>query len=229
MYRKFVNARSPMRLLENGLHGGLGIGNVGALVAGHGVGKTPFLVGVGIDELLRGGTVLHVAVDQTVGHVRDFYDTVFAALVASTHLDDPLLTQSELDHHRRIRVYPAREFSAQRLAEAVELETETGARPTLILMDGLEATSLDVKTLEEIRALSGQLAAETWFTIQADSERIEGLPRDWLGLAEALNVILALEPAGDVVHFRALKDHDNPDVQSLRLGLDPQTLLLIRS
>lgn len=229
MYRKFVNARSPMRLLENGLHGGLGIGNVGALVAGHGVGKTPFLVGVGIDELLRGGTVLHVAVDQTVGHVRDFYDTVFAALVASTHLDDPLLTQSELDHHRRIRVYPAREFSAQRLAEAVELETETGARPTLILMDGLEATSLDVKTLEEIRALSGQLAAETWFTIQADSERIEGLPRDWLGLAEALNVILALEPAGEVVHFRALKDHDNPDVQSLRLGLDPQTLLLIRS
>ena len=229
MYRKFVNARSPMRLLENGLHGGLGIGNVGALIAGHGVGKTPFLVGVGIDELLRGGTVLHVAVDQTVGHVRDFYDTVFAALVASTHLDDPLLTQSELDHHRRIRVYPAREFSAQRLAEAVELETQTGARPSLILIDGLEAASLDVKTLEEIRALSGQLAAETWFTIQADSERIEGLPSDWAGLAETLNVILALEPAGDVVHFRALKDHDNPDVQSLRLGLDPHTLLLIRS
>ena len=26
MYRKFVNARSPMRLLEKGLHGGLGVG-----------------------------------------------------------------------------------------------------------------------------------------------------------------------------------------------------------
>jgi hypothetical protein len=51
MYRKFVNARSPLRLLEKGLHGGLGIGNLGVLVAGHGVGKSSFLVGVGLDEL----------------------------------------------------------------------------------------------------------------------------------------------------------------------------------
>ena len=29
MYRKFLNARSPMRLLEKGLHGGLGAGNLG--------------------------------------------------------------------------------------------------------------------------------------------------------------------------------------------------------
>ncbi len=48
MYRKFVNARSPLRLLEKGLHGGLGIGNIGVLVAGHGVGKTPLLVGVAL-------------------------------------------------------------------------------------------------------------------------------------------------------------------------------------
>ena len=92
MYRKFVNARSPLRLLEKGLHGGLGIGNLGFLVAGHGVGKTPFLVGVALDELLRQGTVLHVALDQTVSHVRAHYDTVFEALAASTHLDDAAAT-----------------------------------------------------------------------------------------------------------------------------------------
>ena len=61
MYRKYLNARSPLRLLEKGLHGGLGAGNVGALVAGAGVGKSAFLVGVATDELLRGGTVLHVS------------------------------------------------------------------------------------------------------------------------------------------------------------------------
>ena len=88
MYRKFLNARSPLRLLEKGLHGGLGIGNLGACIAGHGVGKTSFLVGVGIDELLRGGTVLHVAMDQTVGHVRDYYDTVWEAFASSTHIEN---------------------------------------------------------------------------------------------------------------------------------------------
>ena len=54
MYRKFLNARSPLRLLEKGLHGGLGRGNLGVVLAGHGVGKTSFLVCVGLDELLRG-------------------------------------------------------------------------------------------------------------------------------------------------------------------------------
>ncbi|MDG2049731.1 MAG: hypothetical protein P8M78_06180 [Myxococcota bacterium] len=229
MYRKFVNARSPMRLLENGLHGGLGLGNVGALIAGHGVGKTPFLVGVGMDELLRGGTVLHVAIDQTVGHVKDFYDTVFAALATNTHLDDPQRTQGEIDHRRRIRTYPARTFNVDRLSEAIQLETETGARPTLILMDGLEAAGVDPEALKAIRELSIGLAAETWFTIEAEGERIEGLPAPWAALWEHLHVILALEPEGEVVHFRALKDHDNPDLQELRVGLDPRTLLLIRS
>ena len=77
MYRNYLNARSPLRLLEQGLHGGLGAGNLGVVVAAHGVGKTPFLVGVALDELLRGGSVLHACCDQTVGHVRAHYDTVF--------------------------------------------------------------------------------------------------------------------------------------------------------
>jgi len=58
MYRDYLTARSPVRLLEKSLHGGLGDGNLGVVLAGHGVGKSSFLVGVGIDELLRGGTVL---------------------------------------------------------------------------------------------------------------------------------------------------------------------------
>jgi len=58
--RRFLNARSPLRLLEKGLHGGLGAGNLGVVIAGHGVGKTSFLVGVAVDELLREGRVLHV-------------------------------------------------------------------------------------------------------------------------------------------------------------------------
>ena len=84
MQRRFLNARSPLRLLEKGLHGGLGTGNLGVVLAGHGVGKTAFLVAVAIDELLRGGRVLHVCLDHTVAHVRAHYDTVFEDLASST-------------------------------------------------------------------------------------------------------------------------------------------------
>ena len=86
MYRKFLNARSPLRLLEKGLHGGLGSGNIGIVLAGHGVGKTSFLVGVAMDELLREGRVLHVSLSHTVSHVRAHYDTVYEELTFAPRL-----------------------------------------------------------------------------------------------------------------------------------------------
>lgn len=229
MYRKFVNARSPMRLLEKGLHGGLGGGNLGAVVAGHGVGKTSFIVGVAIDELLRGGTVLHIALDQTVAHVRDFYDTVFGALATSTHLENSSMTQTEIDTNRRIRAYHAGEFSATKLADAIKIESETGARPSLIVIDGLDAASIDADNLAGIRALAGELGAEVWFTLLAGAEKVRALPPAWQPLAGQIGVILALEPDGEVVTLRALKDHENEDLRNLHVGLDPRTLLLIRS
>lgn len=218
-----------MRLLEKGLHGGLGIGNLGAIVAGHGVGKSSCLVGVAIDELLRGGTVLHVALDQTVGHVRDFYDTVFEALASSTKLDDATVTHAEIDNARRIRAYKGSDFSATKLADAVKIESEAGARPTLIVIDGLDGATIAADDLAAMRALAGELAAEVWFTLQTATEKVAGLPADWAGAESHISVILALEPEADGVTLRALKDHENDDLQNLHVGLDPRTLLLVRS
>ena len=48
MHRKELNERSPLRVLEESIHGGLGRGNVGVIVARKGVGKTAFLVGVAL-------------------------------------------------------------------------------------------------------------------------------------------------------------------------------------
>jgi hypothetical protein len=229
MYRKFVNARSPLRMLEKGLHGGLGIGNVGALVAGRGVGKSSFLVGVALDELLRGGTVLHVTLDHSVGYVRDYYDTVYEALASHSHLDDATATHAEVDSHRRIRAYQAKDFNSTKLADAVKIESEAGARPTLIVVDGLDPERLERDDLAGIRALAQELAAEVWFAVMTDTEHIEGLPAAMKEVEDVISVILAMEPKGDEVSLRALKDHENEDLHDLHVGLDPKTLLLIRS
>ena len=123
MYRKFVNARSPLRLLEKGLHGGLGSGNLGVVLAGHGVGKTSFLVCVALDDLLRGNHVLHVSLRDGVPHVRAYYNTVFDDLAATTHLENAAATRAEIDHRRSIRSYPANSFNAAKLREAIKLES----------------------------------------------------------------------------------------------------------
>ncbi len=229
MQRKFLNARSPLRLLEKGLHGGLGAGNLGVVLAGHGVGKTSFLVAVALDELLRGGRVLHVCLDHTVSHVRAHYDTVFEDLASSTHLEAAATVHAEIDQRRSIRVYPPNAMSISKLRDSVKLETDAGARPSLIVLEGLDCETLDSEEIQDLKALATELAAEVWISAPSPEEGPVEAPA-WLAKLEAgIRVILTLESGGDSVALRALKDHDNPDVSALHVALDPRTLLLVRN
>ena len=229
VYQKFLNARSPLRLLEKGLHGGLGSGNLGVVIAGPGVGKTPFLVCVALDELLRAGNVLHVALDQTVSHVRAHYDTVFEDLASSTHLEDKAMVHAEVDRRRSIRVYPPSAFCAAKLREAVKLETEAGMKPALVIVEGLDLAETGRQDLVDLKALAQELAAEVWLSVASKGEQVNGIPTGVERIDDLVSVVLALEPDHDTVALRALKEHDNPDLTALHVSLDPRTLLLTRS
>jgi len=229
MYRKFVNARSPMRLLEKGLHGGLGAGNLGVILAGRGVGKSAFLVGVALDELLRGQPVLHVSLGDGVSHVRAYYDTVFDDLAASTRLDGAAATRAEIERRRSIRTYPAVGFGAAKLREAVKIEGEAGSKPSLVIVEGYELEAASRDEVLELKALASEIGAEIWLSASCPTDKVEGLPGALARVEDAVSVILALEPAEATVRLRALKDHGNPDVSALHVSLDPRTLLLVRS
>lgn len=228
MYRKFLNARSPMRLLEKGLHGGLGAGNVGVILAGRGVGKSAFLVGVALDELLRGQPVLHVSLGDGVGHVRAYYDTVFDDLAASTHLDAAAATRAEIERRRSIRSYPPAGFGAAKLREAVKIEGEAGAKPALVIVEGYDLDGASRDEVLELKALAGEIGAELWLSASCPGDKVDRVPPALARMEDAVSVILALEPEQTTVRLRALKDHGSPDVSALHLALDPRTLLLVR-
>ncbi len=176
MYRRFLNARSPLRLLEKGLHGGLGRGNLGLVIAGPGVGKTSFLVGVALDELLRNKPVLHVTLDHNVQHVRDYYNTVFEELAHTTQLDENhVAARAEMDRLRRIRAYPQGSFDAKRLREALALEAELGPRPELVVVDGLDVAQRTAAELEEWASAARDAHAEVWMGASVSGERIASL------------------------------------------------------
>ncbi|HWX74954.1 MAG TPA: hypothetical protein VNZ05_06595 [Solirubrobacteraceae bacterium] len=229
MKRRFLNARSPLRLLEKGLHGGLGAGNLGAVIAAHGVGKTSFLVGVAVDELLREARVLHVSCSHPVNHVRAHYDTVFDELAASRHLENTVVIHGEIDRLRSIRVYPPNTLTPAKLRDAVKLAREADAAPSLIVLEGLDLAQQTRADVEDLRSLAQELPAEIWLEATSDRERAVALPAGIRPFEDLISVILALEPGADVVNLRAIKDHANPDVSDLHVSLDPRTLLLVRS
>lgn len=230
MYRRFLNARSPLRLLEKGLHGGLGRGSLGLVLAAPGLGKSSFLVGVALDDLLRGKPVLHISLGHSVQHVRDYYDTVFEDLATTAHLDENHgAVRAEIDKLRRIRVYPSGSVDAKRLREALALEAEIGVRPELVVVDGLDVGDQTPAQIEEWASAARDAQVEVWMAANTPSEKIPDLPAAIRPLERSFDVILAMEPAGGTVALRALKDHDNPDVAALHVALDPKTLLLVRS
>ena len=229
MYRKFLNARSPLRLLEKGLHGGLGVGNLGAVLAGHGVGKTSFLVGVAVDELLRSGRVLHVSLSHSVSHVRAHYDTVFEELAQSKQLEDGAAIHREIDRQRSIRVYPPNGLTTAKLRDAVKLEIEAGKKPSLIVIEGVDVAVLAHSDVQDLKALAQELEAEVWLESSTETQVDLQIPEAVAAMGDLLSVILALEPGERTVELRALKDHDNPDLSDLHVALDPRTLLLVRS
>jgi hypothetical protein len=229
MFRNFLTARSPLRLLEKGLHGGLGKGNLGLVLAGHGVGKTAFLVSVALDELLRGEPVLHVALDQTVAHTRAHYDTMFAELASQARLEQEAVVHAEVDRLRRIRATLAAGFGAAKLREAVKIEQETGAAPKLVIVDGFDGAGASRDDLAEMKSLAEELGAEIWLSASCPEEKVGDLPEGLADCRDVFAVILALEPGQEAVALRALKDHDSRDVEALQVALDPKTLLLVRS
>jgi len=228
VYRKFLNARSPLRLLEKGLHGGLGPGNLGIVVGGPGVGKASFLVGVALDELLRSGRVLHVSMIHTVSHIRDHYDTVFEELAVSAHLENEAQVHVDIDRNRSIRVYPRNALTTEKLREAVKVESDASGKPSMVLIEGLDFETTSRQDFVDLKELAGELAAEVWLSISSSNEQVAQLPPPVEHVEDLVSVVLALEPGDDAVLLRALKDHDNPDLTNLHVALDPKTLLLTR-
>ena len=158
MYRKYLNARSPMRLLEKGLHGGLGKGNLGVVLAGAASARPPASSASPSTTCCAAATsCTSRSTRPSVNHVRAFYDTVFAELTSSTHLKDAARERAEVDRRRSIRTYTAPSFSAAKLREAVKFEAEAGAKPELVIVEGFDVAGAPRDELLELRVLAGEL------------------------------------------------------------------------
>ncbi|MGH9869113.1 MAG: hypothetical protein ACREAA_13225 [Candidatus Polarisedimenticolia bacterium] len=232
MYRKELNERSPLRVFEKSIHGGLGPGNIGVAVGRHGVGKTAFLVGVALDDLMRGRKVLHVALDQSVEKVRTYYDEIFMDLARSSGLEDVGLERLEMERNRNIHTYINGSFSVDRLREAIAFMREHAHFvPRAIVVDGYDFEKATTEGLADLRGVAQDLEAELWMaaiTHRESQVNQRGIPEHVARVESALSVIVSLQHDGKAVHIRLLKDHDNPEVSDTPVALDPTTMLLIR-
>src|SRR5262245_22481167 len=172
MYRTQMNEQSPLRILEQSSHGGLGRGNLGVVMARAGVGKTTFLVHIALDGMLRDRKVFHVSLDTSVDHVRCWYDTVFGDLARAARLSDVAATEDLIRRNRIIQAFSLHghgsgqsSFSVERLGNALDLlEKHVGVKPDVILIDAFDWNKTSDQELGALGALAAQRNVEVWLT-----------------------------------------------------------------
>jgi len=232
MYGKELNERNPLRLFEHSIHGGLGPGNIGLVVARHGIGKTAFLVGIALDDAMRGRKTLHVSLDKTVDHMREFYDEIFMDLARSAHLEDLASERLEMERNRMIHTYAGKSFTIHKLRHSINFLKEYARfDPACLILQGYDFERATAEDMAAFRELAAEFNVEMWMsamTHRGVQTNEHGIPEHIAKLAPAIAVIVEMTDHDDGVHIALLKDHDNPDVAKLKLALDPSTMLLVK-
>ena len=234
MHLKELTHRSPLRVFERSVHGGLGKGNIGVVASRAGVGKSAFLTCVALDDLLRDRKVLHVSTTQTVDHVRDFYEEMFADLAKTANLEETVVAREKIEHNRFIRSLNGKGFQVPAFADSLALlRKEAGFRPDLVILDGYDLEEAVASDVGQLRELARGHECEVWITHRVpqaeDGADWHELPKAVVRLRDHVAVCVLLQPVGDAIRIRLLKDHDNADVADLSLDLDPRTLLVRES
>lgn len=236
MRAKQLNDRSPLRIFERSIHGGLGPGSIGVVLSKPGLGKTSFLVGIALDDLLRGRRVFHVALHQSVDHVREYYEEIFDDLAHASHLEEAPSVRLQVERNRLVHTYTGHTFSMVKFRNSLEtLKHHLHFEPDVVVIDGFQFTGDHYDELAEMRRTSQNLGFELWMSASThaggpdrnpDAKHGE-LPWPLARYHDLLTVVVALEAAGDRIRLQLVKDHENTDLHDLYLDLDPKTMLII--
>ncbi len=210
-----VIASSPVRMLESMMSGGLDSGKLGVCMAHAGIGKTAFLIQIGIDAAVSGKKVLHCALGQTTEHVQSWYETLLNDLLARCAVEDANELIAEAAKSRVIQSFADRNFSTERLEQIIELyRTNMQFTPDIIIIDGYDwETHDDSETAELLSACkssAGLLDAALWMSAGTDNEDQlpATLPRPCNTFETLIDAAILLKPSNQQVQVFLLKAQD---------------------
>ncbi len=233
MVRSELIRRSPLRIFEKSIHGGLGAGNIGVIASRKGVGKTACLVHIATDQLFQDKHVIHVSFSARVDHIINWYEDIFKEIAKKRNLESAVEVHDEIIRNRVIMNFNQHGIKTEQILSSVQAMIEDGnfAADTVIF-DGYDITRMDPADLEMIRNFAAESGLEIWFSVslgESEAREIfdeEGIPMIMKPFIDSLSVLITLKFVDKHVHFQVIKDHDDLKPRDMQLTLDPRTLLV---
>lgn len=234
MVKQELVKKSPLRKLDESLHGGVGSGNIGVIASRRGIGKTACLVHIATDKLMSGKHVIHVSYAKRTDHIISWYEDIFKELSQKRNLEDAMMVHDDIIHNRVIMNFSQKGTRVKQVIAGVAAMIENAQAETdVIVIDGFDFTQASEEDVREFKKFATEKQLELWFSDDYHRNDIdgpvlnkEGIPTNLIDFLDIIDVIITLKAEKDNLHLSLVKDHDNLDIADLPLKLDPKTLLI---
>ncbi|MBN2652903.1 MAG: hypothetical protein JXR63_11015 [Spirochaetales bacterium] len=231
MVKEELIKRSPLRIFEKSIHGGLGEGNIGVIFSKEGVGKTACLVHIATDKLLQGKHVIHVSFSQRVNHVMNWYDDIFNEIAKKRDLESARVVHDQILKNRVVMNFSQEAAGVAKVLKSLKLMIEQGHfAADAVIIDGLDLKGVNSSDLSAIKEFSKESNCEVWVSVSLEPSQIADLdgsvPKIFSSILNEISVLIKLETKPDHIHFEVLKDREDIKALDMNLKLDPATLLI---
>jgi hypothetical protein len=231
MIKEELVQRSPVRIFEKSIHGGLKAGEIGVIASPSGLGKTSVLVQIAMDKLLQGKKLIHVSFTQHTDYVLSWYEDIFDEFTKKKNLDRPQDVKDELVKNRVLLNFSQDGVTGSQIINSLKaLIVEGSFGADSIIVDGFDFSKTNRERMEVIKADAKELGVSFWYSCNVkgpeplyDKQDIPLIIKDYQDL---IDVIIVLEPMSDHIALTASKDRDTANLEHLAVKLDPKTLLI---
>ena len=227
MTKKEMIFRNPFGALGIDCDDLINGGELGAVMARAGLGKTSLVVQMALHAMARGKNVLHVSLEEPVKKVNVWYSEMFANLADLNKVEDPQSAYDETLHNRMIRTMNVDGFSVARLEERVGDLMEQGIfKPDMVIIDGYPFEEMGRKPMEEVKEFMNRIGAFTLFTVKThrhEAPAESGLPVQISGVNDLFSILLQIVPQDKTIRIKPIKGPKAGDEGAV---LDPETMII---
>jgi len=231
MVKSEIIKKSPLRILEKSLHGGLTKGEIGVLASKKGVGKTACLVHIALDKLFQEKYVIHVSYASRVDYIINWYEDIFKEIAKKQKIEPSLEVHDDIIKNRVIMNFNQKGTRTEQVLKSIEAMIRQGdfAADTVIV-DGFDFTQSTPDDFGRFKDFAQKAGVEIWFSASLKEKKNlfdeKGYPTALVDFMEKIDVLLTLKYEDNFIHLNVKKNREHPASGKPPLHLDPATFLM---
>jgi len=228
--------RSPLRIFEQSINGGLKAGEIGIIASQAGIGKTSVLVQLALDKLLQEKKVIHVSFTQHTHYVLAWYEDIFSEFISKKNLENTDEIKNDLVKNRVLMNFNQDGVTIEQILRSLRaMIIEGGFKANSIIIDGFDFTRASRECIEAVKIFATEMGLSVWYScsIKDDSSQAlfdkENIPVVLGSFINNIDVVIVLQPKQEHIELSISKDRNTHVSRSMAMKLDPKTLLILEA